>query len=353
MAALHPDADAERLATLVDSIRPSPPERPPSPYEDPEFHRIMCDLADGVERAAVEAGFITSSFARPFLATLDTGRIHAFTTVVPGSQERVVFFESELFIFALLLSKAVCRAIPLDAAQAAPTKMLTTADVASRLAQDRSIVRRFQEVVVAYALTGLCGNAPAYLVDEQSILFVDSLLDSLLTFVLGHEYGHILAGHFSEVALQQAASLEAADAVALAWAKEVSADMIAVRLALPPLDSASALDIAICYWGADFFFSAIDIMDRAVSLLATGVEDNLTLGSHPPHEYRRKIARDVLVSTVGKDLAVLAVNQGRVVEVILALLWQDTRKLLRHAHEQGYRPAPKWTAGQPGRSQLM
>jgi hypothetical protein len=85
-------------------------------------------------------------------------------------------------------------------------------------------------------------------------------------------------------------------------------------------------------------------MDSAVSLLATGAEDDLTLGSHPPNQMRREVAWRTLVDIVGKDYAEKAIDLGRLIQEILALLWRETRNLLHDLHEQGYRPAPKWTA---------
>jgi hypothetical protein len=101
-------------------------------------------------------------------------------------------------------------------------------------------------------------------------------------------------------------------------------------------------------WGAELFFSACEIIERAFSILEFGEGGHRPSESHPPPDLRRKILRSSL-----KDLALQAKNwneitfehllaPGVLIEIVCAELWKRVEDCFLKLHQSGHRPAPLW-----------
>jgi hypothetical protein len=345
LSELYPHLTSEererKRAELMQGTAVAPPAL--TPDEDPEFYGLIMDVAAKVEAAALEAGFISSKFldeSRPYFATLDTGVINAVTRVVPSTRDHVVFFETQLFMFCHLMSKAVCRAMP--EGETFIKGQSTTEAIFETLQRDESLVNRFREAVLAYALTGRCSNAAIYSTPgEAQGLMAAMLTDSMLRFVMAHEYGHVLCGHLTELLSGRADQVED-KIVPYSWMPETFADILAVRLLFDDIEGTAEGEIGFRYWGAEFFLGLADIMDRAVSLLSTGTDTLVKIGSHPPTHYRLEIIRRVLLSMVGPERSVEWLVLCDTLRELVSFLWTETRSVLLTLHQQGERPWGGW-----------
>jgi hypothetical protein len=323
--------------TAAESVRQAP-----SRYEDPLMYSILVELASSIETAAAQTGMTVPH--RPVLGSLPHGQVNALTILVPGTSEHIVLFESQMFLFASLLSKAVARAFPLTSRDGEWLSFSAQqADIERRIDSDPSVLRRFTEVVLAYAMTGRPGDAPQYVEDSPHGLIAGHLREALELFVLGHEYGHVIGGHLT-TATRTAALLPGEDTEALdySWRQEHEADVYGAMLAVSAMMRVKRLDGALSYWGSDLFFSAMDVMDRAVSLLRTGDERRQTLGSHPPADQRRAYLRRSMRQVLGDEAGGRLVGMGELVERVVAALWTRTRPAVLDARARGGEAARTW-----------
>ncbi len=314
----------------------------PSPYEDPLMYSILVELAGHIETATTQVRLPVPR--RPVLGSLPHGRVNAVTILVPGTDEHLVLFESQMFLFALLLSKAVARALPLTSRDGEWLGFsVEQGAIEERIDSDESVPRRFTEVVLAYATTGRPGDAPRYVEDGPRGVIAGHLREALELFVLGHEYGHVVAGHLTAAAGRTALLPgEGVEALEYSWRQEHEADIYGSLLSTAAMQTVKRLDAGLSYWGSDLFFSAMDVMDRAVSLLRTGDETRQTIGSHPPAGQRRAVLRDTLRRQLGEEHANRVVSLGELLERVVAALWERTRPAVLAARAAGTRAAPTW-----------
>ncbi len=312
-----------------------------TPYEDPNWYTIMVDLSHEIEQAAKEAGLIAAR--RPMLGTLPTGQINAKTIRVPGTDEHIILFEWQLFLFALLLSKAVARALPLTPGE--PGYINVSVDpnaIRQRIYSDPSIEARFADVVLAYAVTGKPGLAEPYFAEPLYGTLTVTLLSCMELFVMGHEYGHIVLEHLTTTPRNVRPRLNEAEEISYSWRQEYDADLIGLELMMRVAEGQRKIPANFSYSGADLFFTAIDIMDRAVSVLNGEEETARKLGSHPPNRERRWLLRRMIPRLAGKEAAEMILEYALGVQDAVDVLWELARPRLLELHRQGIRPAPWW-----------
>ena len=157
---------------------------------------------------------------------------------------------------------------------------------------------------------------------------------------MGHEYAHIILGHLS-TAQSTETKLSEAEMLEYSWGQEYEADLMGSSLMMRVM-ARDGMDASLSYWGCDFFFSAIDVMDKAVSVLNGEEETAMKLGSHPPTKERREMLRRVLPEIIGEKHANDALGLSRILEDVTDLLWQRTRPVIASARSRGVRPAPWW-----------
>ena len=344
---VQPDLAAEELARQVDVVAAdliAKYAEVPTPYEDAGGYFILSELRREVEQSIRDLGLPLP--APPAFGSLPTGQVNALTIAVPRSDEHVILFEDELFTFALLFSKAVVRAFPSTGQADADGNVgftLEPAAVQQRVRDDPSVLDRFADVVLAYALTGNPSRAEQYWPEADYGRLAELARESMELFVLGHEYGHIIAGHLGDASVERRMlPAQSVDEVSYAWGQEFEADYIGVALGVRSMNRSKGVDASLSFWGADLFFSALDVMDRCTSLLRHGDEGVQTLGSHPPSAERRQGVRLYLSRLLGDEASAGAIQLAEMVEQAVETLWTELRPYVRRLHEAGRRPAPAW-----------
>jgi hypothetical protein len=175
----------EAVAAYLDDLQRMR-DRIPTRYEHPSNYSLLSGLIDEIEKAL--RGQADTIGPRPVFGTLDSGQVNAMTLAVPGSAVRVVVFEGQLFIFTLLISKIIVQLVRFRPG-------FEAADVIAAIDADPRIVRRFLDLVTAYAVDGHPGDAPAYPLPSGSLAMGFALLVRAVNlFVVGHEYGHLIRG---------------------------------------------------------------------------------------------------------------------------------------------------------------
>jgi hypothetical protein len=279
---------------------------------------------------------------RPVLGTLRSGRVNAMAVAVPNSEEFIILFEDGLFGFANLLTKAVFKAIPVD--EDSEEKMSFSTDVKEWLAQldrDPNPVIRLFDALTAYLLQGHPHQAKPYLMDTPRMHLASTLRTSMEVFVLGHEYGHIVSGHLSRKNLKKSrVGVDQAEVIALNQMQEIEADQKGLELMMN-VNLMKNFDLSLSFWGADFFFACIDIIEQSASLIRYGEKRETFVDTHPPTNFRREAVREMLRLSAPNDFAA-PIKLADNLQFMLNRMFAEIEPLLVKLHKEGHRLAPGW-----------
>jgi Zn-dependent protease with chaperone function len=168
-------------------------------------------------------------------------------------------------------------------------------------------------------------------------------MTSASVFVIGHEYGHVTAGHLTGDTTTRAFAARQAQVVNVRSDQELEADRLGVTLTITAQQS-RGYDIATSFAGADVALTAIEIGERALAVARTGnVQDREIPDSHPPPLARRAAARQFLsrlpISDVQRQSA-LELATG--LETTAEIMWAVIEPILIQVHAAGERPAAIW-----------
>ncbi|MBW8331134.1 MAG: hypothetical protein K0M40_03860 [Prolixibacteraceae bacterium] len=159
-------------------------------------------------------------------------------------------------------------------------------------------------------------------------------------FVLGHEYGHLLAGHLSE----KKAELCMVGGVQVenqrhSYQEELEADLIGIAFVgsfLRSIGMQNQEELIV----SSFFLSAADLLQRVISVIYTGFDMNRPVSSHPPPFGRRwKLQTSLVELLVDDQRAAVAVTfrSAKMLEFVLETLWM-------HSMDEIYRELARFPA---------
>src|SRR5947209_14558154 len=152
-------------------------------------------------------------------------------------------------------------------------------------------------------------------------MLASSLARSMERFGRAHEYGHLIAGHLD--ATQPAANPLAGEEVkelVPTGDQEAEADAVGFGLYMEAgLESGE--DHAQSYAGADLFFSVLDVMERALSVLRAGDENHRPRGTAHAEPTARRLALRLMIQLMaGPKDSRKPLYWGQLVEQVVARL---------------------------------
>lgn len=332
---------ADEIRNEIDKLSQ---ELPPS--EDPVAYLHLTSIANYI-RVGAEYGGVT--LPSTLLATLPLGAVNAATVPVPASNERVIFVDSGLVIFVEIMSTALARLLPVernDAGQLLINFGSAQADEAVEQTEIDSRARKaVVEAVLEYAirphpvnLTKLALRGLTIFDDRRRVAL--GFHEIMLSFVLAHEYGHILLKHGRY--MDEHSSMTAGEALLHNWRMEGDADVYGFGLAMSAMVHTGGHSVQLACMGGELLFSCLDLVYRAVSTLRYGDENHTFTFTHPDPATRRVNLRETLKEFVGAELAEWTTAFGRVVEGLLDRVWVDVRDDLTVAKENGVKPSAVW-----------
>lgn len=320
----------------------------PSRYEDPLGYALISSL-DSKIRKVIDSSLHMST--PPVFGTLPTRHVNARAFRVPGARTKVVVFEDQIWNFANLFCKAIAMGVPSKGRGEAGESFSTDlADLPAWLKSHPDPAQRMYELLSAYVTRGAPGAAPQYFPPQPHAVLADKLRESMEVFVLGHEYGHVIAGHLGEGKTVRAAIGDAHfDEEISSWQQELEADGLGLALSVRAMRN-EGLDVALSYWGADLFMTALDAVERALGVMRDGREPSANelaqrASSHPPPALRRESLRQVAIKYYG-DAGKAAVKLGEFAQQLMEALWSEVRPRLEKLYGEGVRPHRVWLPAQ-------
>jgi hypothetical protein len=125
----------------------------PTIYENPVAYSIMTGIAADIEKSA-ERIFGWKYENRPTMGTLPLGQVNASAIHVPFTDQYIIVFQENLFVFVSLCAKVVAAAIPSDGTVEPAQFFYALPGIDAQIAANPTIAERFNDVLIAYLLTG-------------------------------------------------------------------------------------------------------------------------------------------------------------------------------------------------------
>jgi hypothetical protein len=313
----------------------------PTPYEDPFTYSMMTAYAEDIEEALAKA-FNIRFKTRPLMGTLPLGRANAAAIRVPFIDEFIVVFHHGLFAFVNLLAKVVAAAIPSDGSTEPATFRYEIEEIDERMQHDSIILERFTDALTSYLLDGRPRTRGQYVLAQPNRTWCDILVQSAELFALGHEYSHIIRGHFYQEDFETFPGSPLAE-IPVSYAQELEADQLGAILATVAMRK-RRFDLTFGYCGADFFCTAMDLVMRALSVLQHGTEDIYQSETHPPWLIRRSLLRLSIPHWVGDEKARIPLYLATSIDHILTSLWGGARPTFVALRDAGAKPSAIWNS---------
>jgi hypothetical protein len=293
-----------------------------SKYERLDHRRRLIELVMRVESAARKRGDRIPF--RPVVGTLPTRDINAKAYPGPSAGGDIVAFETGMFMFTDVLARVV--ALSLTVRDPAETRPLTfdKKAVVAHIERHPGILLDFADLIFSQTFLGTCQYTDkrclpeGFRVEETHRL----LHDAADTFILAHEYGHVIMGHPSI-----GKSGSDADRVR----HEFEADETGLQITLAAFD-----DSKWAYAGAVLFLVGVAIVEMAKGVLEIGKPMVKIMPSHPsPQDRLRKLAAS-LPRLVAPSASLPANELAEMVKWLLADLWGWFQRAFEMAHRDGF-----------------
>lgn len=312
----------------------------PTPYQNPGSYRLLLELSDIVEKGFSTCQFIHKktgkntmlkdlglNFVRPTLGTIHFGSINAYTYPC-DNKDYLIVFEMELSTFCFLLCKVIVQALP--AYDPTFTNFQMYSDkINEEINKNPEIAKRFEELIIAFITSGRATLAPQYVLHPKFYDLLSHLCQAMETFVVAHEYSHILLGHVDNLRYSNSKPNNLKD-IMFSWEDESNADGLGVPLMIEGLRTVGYQSENVSYCGAESYFSGYEILERAKCLIQTGndewywkecCKEDGSLGLHPPSHTRRESLRNQMREIYGEKFLTIS----KIVETIIKTLWEKTK----------------------------
>lgn len=268
----------------------------PTEYQDPCWFEVLQNLYERIQKAAVLMSE-KNKFTFPNKLTYGTAAIDSFTAFVEDynhDQDYLILISDDLLTFANLLSKSIGMLL-IDPSKKTDTDgwmhfNLGTSHIDHMLITNHEAVIRFADFIFAYAITNRASNAKQYTPDLNLTAISSMFRESFELFILGHEYSHLLCGHFSarttvatDAKHYVELNKEKIEIMITNWLQETEADVLAAYLAITAMEG---FDFASSYAGVDISLISLIILERVEIELKGKTLHPVT---HPPAEVRREV----------------------------------------------------------------
>jgi hypothetical protein len=292
-----------------------------SKHERLDHRWRLVQLVQRVESAIRKCGYKLPY--RPVVGTLPTRDINAQAIADPRSGTDIVAFETGMFTFTDVLARVVALSLTVRTPLGARGPVFDKRAVLKHIVAHPGILLDFVDLVFSQTYLGTC----QYTVKRElpkgfGLEEIHSRLrDAADTFVLAHEYGHVILEH---PGAQTPATVDARHR------REFEADEVGMQIVL------AAFDPQWAYAGPVLFLTGNAIMTLAEAVRNSGLAKVPNSDTHPsPPERLSKIAWQ-LSRSVAQSQAQVAIEFAQMLKWLLADLWSWLQFAFEQAHQHGY-----------------
>lgn len=298
----------------------------PTRYDSPMQVRLLEGLVNRIEEAINSLAIEVKEF--PHCACIPTGLVNARAVLLPTVDRPFLLFDSELFLYCHLFAKAFARCLPIVDRKEHISLSIERDLVERRIAGTPELVEHFRDLLYTYAKTGSTSKSKQYDPEPDYVQMLEILRDGMELFVVGHEFGHVQAGHLSELVAHLGLNSDSLGVGNESHRQEHEADLIGLALTLQAMSS-SGYDAALAYVGVELFFISLELAERAHYIIRDGTDiayKDASTETHPSSTERREYLREALSHFIEDHSQVegargLAARYGEVAN----LLWVATK----------------------------
>lgn len=265
----------------------------PTKYESISQYNILTGLATRIQQSIKDLKLEFEYF--PYYTTIPTGEVNACAIKLPEAEKEFLLFDSQLFLYCHLFSKAFSLCLPLEKKDDQGIFLsIEKRRVDLHLNENiNACITRMIDILENYTINDYPGAATQYFAPTEYESYINLIRDGMELMIVGHEFGHFHRGHLNESAMLAMAKAEQTNFISKNHREEYEADLIGCILAYQSL-LRDGYDSALSYIGIDLFFSSM-ILSLRYESLRTGkkAEDFIEeeSNSHPTFENRRRLLR--------------------------------------------------------------
>ncbi|HXH37719.1 MAG TPA: hypothetical protein VNN08_03750 [Thermoanaerobaculia bacterium] len=289
-------------------------------YERPDRRKRLSELVVRVEEAAGKRGLRIPR--RPAVGTLPTYDINAQAIPGPPGEGHIIVFESGIFSFSGSLGKLAAQAIDAKLSGSGSSLLFhaTPPPIIDHIGRHSQILLQFYDFLFSQAVLGTSVYIDIVPLPPQNAPVANQLIDSIDTFVLAHEYGHVILGHTGVHGSGKSGHEQ-----------ELEADALGLDLC-----TAAWNGELWAYSGASVFLSGLDVVDRAAATFLTGSPEPKPSASHPAAAERRAALSAVLRRAADPNVCEGAMRMADAIDWALHQMTELARPGFEKAYRKGY-----------------
>jgi len=292
--------------------------------------------------------------------TLERASVNAVTLKVDGTEDYIVLIDLGLLLFTSLTATILedaWRQLPrqllefdgvpdYDAVSFAVNKKPGLPLRFGRLLTSALLEEDFLHSTPGIMSDDVVGSNPFIKPVSANDPVAGKLPSAIEVFMLGHEYGHILANHLSGAEAPDsgikvfkfdagsAIPVELSDEARTYWNQEVQADAIALDLVFEVARQRGwYFDVA--FAGVDLFLSCVDYLEKGVNVIRRGNTDVPANLDHPPTYTRRDCLRKRVRETMDPNVSDMLIRCGELMECLAKIFFHKVTPFLVRAHVAG------------------
>ena len=298
----------------------------PTRYDSPVLFNILHPIIEEIKSACKSFEIDTKNF--PHYANIPTREVNACAINIPGASKEFLLFDSQIFYFCHLFSKIFSSALPTRFKDGYYQASLKPEKIKKQLQRTPEPVFRLVDLLDSYCSKGAPSAAKPYLPKEKFLPLGSRILDGMEYFLVGHEFGHVYAGHLSSITKL---TVLCNDSTTTEHKIEYEADAIGLTLSVAAMTK-KGNDAAISFIGAYLFFSSLELVERFRYLknkkTMLGYAPSAST-SHPSNPDRQNALIEYLKrSPVFYPYAAQCEEMSHKYKEALNIIWDRTEKLV-------------------------
>jgi hypothetical protein len=317
----------EKVKHQIKQVEAAPRTIPtPTRYEDPKTYKLMNEFRLIIMERAAKVGRPIDF--PPFLASLPSGDVNARISVIPESEQPVLFFEQGLIQFLLDFAALASWVVPVLPPEDLSDKTLATIPPHHTMRFEGSTY--FASSLRSYVVDGnpAVGSVLVPPRPENAFLY-EVLFMRMMMFVFIHEFQHLRLGHLA----RKDTSKESL------WKCEYEADIAAATFITDIMGG-----WALSFWACDLVLIAFNFLDRALAVFEFGDNKISWISqTHPESISRRKALFDSVGAGVSRGSRAAGGNLFAMDQALFQRIWLIIAPGFVSAHLSGVRPSPMWS----------
>lgn len=268
----------------------------PTRYDDPvQFITLEGKIAQ-IKKAAQDIGLNTSDF--PLYANIPTGKVNATAIWLEGCNDKFLLFDSLLFNFCHLFSKAFTLCLPFAVINEQIEFSLELEKIEEHIKNNGEGIHRLSELMINYVYDHDPSKSSQYPINLEFFSMASLMREGMELFVVGHEFGHVYAEHLQQIKSFKTTAQKTFSSreIAESHRKELEADYLGLALATQAMAN-KGNDAGLSVLGAYLFFVALEIAGKVNNYLLRGELDNYSSEPSDTHpsplqrlEWLKKVA---------------------------------------------------------------